>query len=1358
MPSSDCFSCLESITYVINESILLVKNPKFLNQFKVTYKAKTIGRLWYDLKDLANPDNPLRKLVALDKQYNYENVFLRELIEVACEGIKVEDDEILRDAFYRPNSSTFTYVLLFHSSFKTLPLRQYVVDKLLAQCVLWEIGGMRADELWTWERYTDAESAAADKIWSYIGEVSTNKFEMTKLINTENDKMQEKLKITEMIPSCLDIYCVDATDKPHYEQLLNVIANSFANQIVRAVAIPEEIEQLVPIAKRLDPYSKSNVWNLFRVQDLPVADEENPPDLTTCYGLLRRAEKIFDLFIVRLKNICTEWKTLPISNWIPLFPDVRYLEHDLRILEPLLDAAVIPFLKEILEFWKGREDIICICQGLVQLLTHLEIPIPDDTRLFFEKIEQLNDTISGEDLHKVCQIFSANFSNKHSAQVLNLLARYKTSDDLIAFLHKLATTDVDNLLEAVNDWDETLISTKTVLDLVLIKTFLDRVYAMIKKPPAQREIHQVITCFENVQKDNEFKNIIQCFDSCSKSLSSIKRVYLELTNKEQSKRGRIFDIVQNATFHFIRQPVNTRGRIEHRFDVLIEEQSMYYADLGELCDRARLIEYSTNNSNVVKRDTEAEIRDLRSFVGMVAVIEKVLTNLTSLNMAGHPSISDYIQPETKFTCIAGNYQKLIEFSSSLETLLDDWEKNLCGMYEQNIDLTYFSNQQIWTVEDYLYNKASASTAHSGYHLLKCIGIEPDLIEAHFLPEKSEQAEERLKNLARILTAQRARAPFDYPMNNVSLNKILLVETSYDGILRAILSLFKMSETPPQVHHLFYCSDTTTWTEMRAFAYRCFYSQGTIHQLIRPELLTTLVQDQFTRFLLKLIRRQPRRLFRLGIITTASTAHLQLANGLKALQIVGTVLDQDLLEKADLQNMIKELVKGSSTLVTSHIAGLGKSTFIRDDIQRLGKRYNKFSVNGNINVDTLAERLRDNGEQLAFANAALHIDIGAVDNIQQLNELLYCLLLFRSFRLGQEAAHIPVDIPIYIEHDSSPHSLAAYEKIIVLQFLPCHHIEMMNLQQLKVNDKMSLQLVANYLQAIDNQTIVKRDIARADVAQLNADTCIALLQKHFLEKKNKEFITWTQLSIFLSVYESLFDGFSLCGHFIVPMMNEVNNPQLRLNILETLLQSADQFTSLSVESVRTNQRSTEGGPTTFSDAILRWDKAQPFTVVFSDSHDPIFVYKSVDHVSQSLHKEFELYNKVLKEIGLPEQNLLPDYSKLTHEEFFLKLATLSKKFYSKSICPKCFTQFENKTNQCTNCPTNDVLCNPQKARSEQVDAIIQRLAEKIKSEYVLTSDNYIKMLLIYLRVQSNLPVLIMGETGKRYMYFSSFVLI
>jgi hypothetical protein len=49
-----------------------------------------------------------------------------------------------------------------------------------------------------------------------------------------------------------------------------------------------------------------------------------------------------------------------------------------------------------------------------------------------------------------------------------------------------------------------------------------------------------------------------------------------------------------------------------------------------------------------------------------------------------------------------------------------------------------------------------------------------------------------------------------------------------------------------------------------------------------------------------------------------------------------------------------------------------------------------------------------------------------------------------------------------------------------------------------------------------------------------------------------------------------------------------------------------------------------------------------------------------------------------------------------------------------------------------------------------------IAERLRSKYVLTSDNFIKMLLIYMRIQSGIPVLIMGETGKGIFFIDILV--
>jgi ribosomal protein L40E len=1086
--------------------------------------------------------------------------------------------------------------------------------------------------------------------------------------------------------------------------------------------------------------SSTDTFHSLTTETTTDSNENMSLDQRLCIDILYEDIKILDMFIERLKTICAEWRRFPISNLLNLFPDIQYFDHDFQILRPLLKSDAIENLKSILDYWKNRDYINHICKGYINLTINLGLSF-DKICLELQKIPEIDYQTPGLQCFLLYQYFLKHLFRRHSKELLDFISQYSLSNELITFLNLLASTDVDNLLQAVNDWDETLINTKTVFDFVTLKRFFVRFNQetdSIRSNSSVFNFDQIEAAFMKTFEDEQFRNLFNCFQTCPASLTSIKRIHLELTDKELSKRKRISDLMRNIKFDFTEQ--------SNRFNINIQPQCMCFNDLSELRDRARLIEYSINN-NKFPIDSERDIKELHSFVTFVEIVEKILKNFSLLNTAGHPSIIDYLSPNKSFTCIDSDYQELSEFSFILDKLLDDWEIHLCKMYEKHIDLTYFSYQQIWIIEDYLYNHIKPlKTNHSGYHLLKYIGIQPETIQFEYLPIKSDNPNERLENLGRILTAQRLKTNLIYQQENRHMKKVYLVETSDEGILRAILSLFHNLQTTIAVNHLFYCTEETSWIEIRAFTYRCFYSQ-TLHQLIRPELLSASIQDHFTRLLRELIEQHPQHYFRLAILTTISNTHLQLINGLRTLQIVQTIHDQDMLNKTDLQKIIKEFIDENCVLVTSRINGLGKTYFIQNEFQKQNKNYIKFPISGDINVDTIAERLRDYGNELTSSTGALHIDIGAINNIKQLNEILYCLLLFRSFRFGQVAVHVPVDVPIYIELDSSPYSSSLQDKIILFKFMNSKYIDQISWNDFQISDSPNIQLIVNYLQAIKDKSILTENITEEKLKNFDRLTCINLLKEPFLQNKNPEFVTWTQLSIFISVYYSLFSGFSRCGYFLVEV---VPNPQLRLDILRSLLQSSNQFTSLCVEDVRKNQRSvaTNEAIVAFSEAIVRWDKTQPFTVVFSASANPIFVYKKPTDVPSSLVEAFQLHYEAIT--GTKNQTLndfFPDHSKFLHAEFFLKLVSLSKKYFNKSICLKCYRQYDYNQIQCTKCETNDLLIRPISTKSEDIEKFQYLVANKVQLEYVLTPDNYIKMLLIYLRVQSNLPVLIMGETGK-----------
>ncbi|CAF4026831.1 unnamed protein product, partial [Rotaria magnacalcarata] len=270
----------------------------------------------------------------------------------------------------------------------------------------------------------------------------------------------------------------------------------------------------------------------------------------------------------------------------------------------------------------------------------------------------------------------------------------------------------------------------------------------LRSHQAELAFEDVAECFDAIFKDDEFKNVIELFATCSQCVAGIKHLYLELTNKEQSKRRCIMDILSHSSLLFVKNLSS-----ERLFDVKIESKNLTFDDLSELRDRARLIGYSNvHNKN---EDHNREIEKLESFVGLVGVIEDVIKNLSALYIAGFPTVTDIIDHQV-VTCNEGDYHGLHRLYQNLEEKLKSWEQLLCQMYEIYPELTYFSYEQFQTVEIFLYN-VKIEENHPGYHLLKYIGFEPVLLQQFTLPAKPEDENERLENLGKILTTQRSRS-------------------------------------------------------------------------------------------------------------------------------------------------------------------------------------------------------------------------------------------------------------------------------------------------------------------------------------------------------------------------------------------------------------------------------------------------------------------------------------------------------------------------------------------------------------------------------------------------------------------------
>ena len=1125
----------------------------------------------------------------------------------------------------------------------------------------------------------------------------------------------------------------------------------------------------------------------YCISDDQDNSNEHNKSQSSCLDILTQVTNIIDDIIAHLKSLHTNQNQPLLPQLKKYFLQKNYIIHQFDILKPLLDEEATRYLEILIDYFQKREAINDVCRGCQAVFSEHNITSPDEKLAVLKDILDIDDQTSSEACITAYQSYRTYYSIPYSPVTLEFIAQRTKSNELLIFLYKLQPTDIDDLQEIVNDWDETTTNTESVFSLVLLKKILEKLDKTIEtaNKKTSLDVDGLMLCYQVILRKVEYKDIISTIVSCQQNLPNIKRIRTETANKEQSKRKRVLDVMENSNFSFdIFQLGDIPDRTgEYQFDAKAAnpqwQQPIFFDELSDLRDRARLTQYGSSDSNNSDDSTNNHNLIFQSFISLVDTVETILQSLTSLYEAGYPVIQQYINSPQRFTCHNGDYLRLDEFNSSLQMKLIDWEKQLCAMYKQYINLTYFSHQQLTMIDDAIRQKTITKPTDPMYHLMKFIEIDPQSIDIDSLPQESSEPSDLLQIVASVVKINRELLPSSMEEDDTKNKKVLVIETTDNGILRAIYSLCHLNNTSLVPNQLFYCTEKTSWMEIRAFIYRCFHSQK-LHQLIRPERLSIVIQDQFTKLLHQLIEQSTNHFFRLGIITTLPTTNLYLLSNFNMQHIVHILNDQEMLNESNVAQKVRESIDKNCKLVTSELGGLGKSTYIQNEASQLGKKYVKFPISGEVNIRTLTAQLRDAKIQSASSPIILHIDIGPVQNVQQLNEFLYSLVLFRSFRLEQIPVNVQTDVPIFIELDSSSYLSNLKDQLVILKYLSTEHISQMDLNKLNTNLS-SVQLVIRYLQAIEEKKINTKNIDEETKETVGRANCIRLLRTHINQKKTLKFISWTQLQIFISVYYKLFSSFSKCAYFYA----DANiTSSLRHDILTALLASSDQFTSLSVEQVRESQRSIYTSQTSkpFSEAIIQWNESQPFTIIFTFDNEPLFIYKTRNKIPDSVMDAFKYCYETMNSTTAPtnkennwffslfqsrsssihqtearmrdiEQQLnefFADPNEMTHEQFFLRLILLSKKYsVDKSICPECYSQFSSDTKQCTKCSTKNILIKSgSNSYQDHLKKSQKQIAKRLQSEYVLTADNYVKMLLIYLRVQSNLPVLIMGETGKR----------
>ncbi|CAF3507084.1 unnamed protein product [Rotaria sp. Silwood1] len=334
------------------------------------------------------------------------------------------------------------------------------------------------------------------------------------------------------------------------------------------------------------------------------------------------------------------------------FKDIDLIENEMQLLTSLLEPPAIPPLTCILDYWNKKDYVQKLCKGIDHLVKFYNL---SGDYKFLSVLDKMTEDINGDVCYANYQQYNEETIKRYSKDVLTVCSHYQDTEKLVNFVKKLNQTDMDNLLEAVNDWDESFITTQTIIDFVQLGRFLTSInnYSSTIEQTF-KTLNDILSYIDTLLKQKEYADIISYFQTCLSALPGIQRLYLELTDKEESKRTKIFHIINKSSlkiteaYHQHLQQNNSKI-----YDVCVktEKGGQYnYHNLHELRDRARLIEYSGNERNVQRKYTKDEEKQfLRCFVSLVDVIENMLDNLNHLNAMGYPTIEKYSENEYKYS-------------------------------------------------------------------------------------------------------------------------------------------------------------------------------------------------------------------------------------------------------------------------------------------------------------------------------------------------------------------------------------------------------------------------------------------------------------------------------------------------------------------------------------------------------------------------------------------------------------------------------------------------------------------------------------------------------------------------------------
>ena len=571
-------------------------------------------------------------------------------------------------------------------------------------------------------------------------------------------------------------------------------------------------------------------------------------------------------------------------------------------------------------------------------------------------------------------------------------------------------------------------------------------------------------------------------------------------------------------------------------------------------------------------------------------------------------------------------------------------------------------------------------------------------------------------------------------NNINKNNIINYRGFYfyGSVIEEydIIQIFlKMTGSWPQNSNILICNKDTLLIEIISFIIRAIYCKtNCLFMIVIKEFFDLNKKEKLINFLKEKAKKESQMMISCLIIffNLKDNEFHQYILKIDNIYSINTNFFPD--------NQNNNNSNITTCIITSRMCGEGKSNYINKQKQN-NEEIIYLPIGGKMTKDDLIERIKE-----AFPdklndsiNYILHIDFGQTNEVELVKDFLFKLLILHKCELNERVIYLKSNVKIYIE---LANNFCAYINTYKILFF-FKEISIENKYQLFLNSE--VKLVSSIIKNYENNEILKSNIILERLEenfQIPEIECKDIIIKYLgIDKPNLY-----QINTFIKVLYCEFLKFNNYLGFEPSILQEnapfMNMPpeealNIRKLIISSLIKVTKYFTIGPYENLIKSQNITKSimKNESYQNDIninnllnikidsITYDKIKPSLVVFNNDGNSVTIITTCNEDEEEFKNLAKLYNsqnieyQKLRYKGINDENNLNQISKLKN----------LKNLEHKNIL--------------------NILLN-----FLDVNGLSEEKLKNIIGPYVYTADNFIKVVLILMRIRAGVPVIMMGETG------------